>query len=171
MLWQNVPVDTGNDARFRQRMRAAKQIGANSMTARVIQDINKEKQLLAEPTPIDIKEWDTMVCDDPHGNVAAIGTPLVPYTQPQSPPTGESTPAEQPSGPTEPDLTTRTPHKTKTKGHNGTPKKAPGQVSPHNKKKKPDSRSSDKPKQQMDKAGFAVGETKGKDRSKPPKKS
>ena len=172
MLRQKIPQDTGEDAPFHGRMCAGKRLGAGIMTARVIQDINKEKQLLAEPTPIDISEWDTMVCNDLHGNVEPRGPSPSLDTHTLAPPANNNKSEEQPTGPTEPDTTTRTPHKTKAKGHSCTPQKTPGKVSPPNKEKKPDFRSLDKPpKPPADKSAFAVGEAKGKDCSKPPKNS
>ena len=35
-------------------MKEGKQLGADMMTQRVIKEINKEKQLLAEPEPINV---------------------------------------------------------------------------------------------------------------------
>ena len=144
VLWQKIPWVSGDDAPFRWRMGAGKQLGADIMTAKVIQDINKEKQLLAEPTAIDINQWDTMVCDDLQGNVEPSASPSVPDTQSSVPRTDDNKLVEQPTWPTKRNVTTRTPHKTKTKGHSRTPQKTPGKVSPPNKKKKPDFRSPNK---------------------------
>ena len=100
MLSQKIPEDTGDNA-----------LGAGNMTARVIQDINKQKQLMAEPTPINIHEWDTMVCDDLDGNVETAGSSSSP--EPPATPTENDKPQEQATTPTEPDAATRTLHKKK----------------------------------------------------------
>ena len=162
MLRQKITQDPEEDAPFLRRLRAGKQLGADIMMAGVIQSINKEKQLLAEPTPIDINESDTMVFDDLHGNVEPVGSSPLPDTHTPAPPVDNNTQEEQRTRPIEPDTTTPTPHKTKAKGYIGTPKNTPGMVSPLNKKKKPDSRSVDKAlKPPPDKSAFAVVEPQG----------
>ena len=56
MLSHKMPKETGDDAAFRRRMKAGKKLGADMMTKRVITEINREKQLLAEPDP---STWQT----------------------------------------------------------------------------------------------------------------
>ena len=51
MLSQKIPQDTGDDAPFRRCMRAGKQLGADIMTARVMQDINKKKTTIGGANP------------------------------------------------------------------------------------------------------------------------
>ena len=61
MLSHKMPKETGDDAAFRRRMKARKQLGADMMTERVIRDINREKQLLAEPEPINVADWEEAI--------------------------------------------------------------------------------------------------------------
>ena len=61
MLSHKMPQETGDDAAFRRRMKAGKQLGADMMTERVIREINKEKQLLAEPEPFNVADWDEAI--------------------------------------------------------------------------------------------------------------
>ena len=42
-------------------MKAGKQLGADMMTERVIREIIQEKQLLAEPEPINVAAWDEAI--------------------------------------------------------------------------------------------------------------
>ena len=54
MLSHKMPHETGDDAAFRRRVKAGTQRGADMMTERIIREINREKQLRAEPEPINV---------------------------------------------------------------------------------------------------------------------
>ena len=93
------------------------------MTERVIKETNREKQLLAEPEPINVADWDEAILNelghttnddtppDSHPNVATMDT--------------DETPAQQPDNPAKPTTThARQTHPAqKTKAHNKTPQK------------------------------------------------
>ena len=61
MLSHKMPQETGDDAAIRRRMKARKQPGADMMTERVIREINREKQLLAEHEPLNMADWDEAI--------------------------------------------------------------------------------------------------------------
>ena len=64
MLAHKMPQETGDDAAFRGRMKAGKQLGSDMMTERVIKEINREKQLFAEPKPINVADWDEAILNE-----------------------------------------------------------------------------------------------------------
>ena len=86
MLAHKMPQETGDNAAFRRRMKAGKQLGSYMMTERVITEINWEKQLLAEPEPINVADWDEAILNesshttnddtptDTHPNMATMDT-------------------------------------------------------------------------------------------------
>ena len=57
VLLQKMPQATGDDGAFRRHVKAGQQLGADMMTEHVIREINQEKQLLAEPEPINVADW------------------------------------------------------------------------------------------------------------------
>ena len=60
-------------------MKAGKKLGADMMTERVIREINQEKQLLAEPEPINVADWDeAMMTELGHTNDDMTPTDLQP---------------------------------------------------------------------------------------------
>ena len=61
MLLRPMPQETGDDAAFQRRMKAGKHLGADMMTEYVIRETNQEKQLLAEPEPINVAAWDEAI--------------------------------------------------------------------------------------------------------------
>ena len=80
MLSHKMPQETGDDAAFRRRMKAGKQLGADMMTERVIKEMNREKQLLAEPEPINVADWDEAILTElGHTNDGVTPTDLHPY--------------------------------------------------------------------------------------------
>ena len=143
------------------------------MTAKVIKDINTQKQLLAGPAPIDIQEWDVAIFAELNRNVEVEASSSSPVTQQSTPPQDVDEPPIDPSRHTEPDTSSQTPHKPTTKGHNRTPHKTPGKTSPPTKKKKPDPRSLDRPPKlpANTPSSSLAEEGKSKDRNKPPKKN
>ena len=90
------------------------------MTANVMKDMNKEKQLLVVASPIKIQEWDLAICTKLQGNVEAVASSSSPETHTPAPPIDNDTPQTQP---------TRLWHITETKEYNGTPQKMLGKVS------------------------------------------
>ena len=136
MLSHKLPQETGNDAAFRRRIREGKQLGADMMIERVIREINREKQLLAEPEPINVADWDEAIMTEfGHTNDDVTPTDLHPHLttmdtdgphdqQPND--TNKHTPAH-PRPPNEAQ---------KTKAHNKTPQKSPKKTTPPPKNKK-----------------------------------
>ena len=136
MLLQKMPQETGDYAAAQRRMKAGKQLGADMMTERVIREINQEKQLLAEPKPINVAGGDKAIITElGHSNDDMAPTDLQPQPDTmdmdrrldkQHNDTGLPTPAHP-----------RTTHQAqKTKAHNKTPQKTPTKTTPPPKKKK-----------------------------------
>ena len=137
MLAHTMPQETGDDAAFRRRMKAGKQLVSDMMTERVIHEINREKQLLAEPEPINVADRDEAILNelghttnddtptDTHPNMATMDTDETPDQQPDKPakPTTtharQSHPAQKNQGPQQD--TTENAHK-----NNATTKKEEG---------------------------------------------
>ena len=119
MLAGSMPDVTGDEAHFLRRMRARKQLGADIMTAKVIQKINKEKQLLAEPTPIDIAACDADIEEELDDHMDTTG----PGSNPEATSDNDGTTPQVP--------TDNTPKKTK----NGdkTPQTTSNKITPPNK--------------------------------------
>ena len=136
ILLQKMPQETGDDAAFRRRMKAVKQLGEDMMTERVVRDIHQEKQLLAEPEPINVADWDEAIITElGHSNDDMAPTDLQPqldrmdmdrHLDKKHNDTGQPTPAHP-----------RTTHQSqKTKAHNKTPQKTPTKTTPPPKKRK-----------------------------------
>ena len=170
MLAHQMPQETGDDAAYRRRMKAGKQLGSDMMTERVIKEINREKQLLAEPEPINVADWDEAILNelglttnddtptDTHPNMAAMDT--------------DETPVQQPDNPAKPTTThARQPHPAqKTKAHNKTPQKPPTKTTPPPKKKKA-APASPQTKQQADGTAALTVDNKHKGKGKGPPKN
>ena len=170
MLSHKMPQETGDDAAFQRRMKARKQLGADMMTEQVIREINREKQLLAEPEPINLAEWDEAILTefshtnddvtptDLHPNLATMDTDGTHDQQPDN--TAKPTPAHP-----------RLPHQAqKTKAHNKTPQKTPTKTTPPPKKKKATS-TSPQTNQQADGTAAFTADTKHKGKGKGPSKN
>ena len=165
MLSHEMPQETGDDAAFRRRMKAGKQLGADMMTERVIKQINKEKQLLAEPEPINVADWDEAIQTElGHTNDDVTPTDLHPHT--------DGPPDQQPDNPVKPTTAhARQPHQAqKTKAHNKTPQKNPTKTTPPPKKKKA-TPTSPQTNQQVDGAAAFTADTKHKGKGKGPSKN
>ena len=170
MLAHKMPQETGDDAAFRRRMKAGKQLGSDMMTERVIKEINREKQLLAEPEPINVADWDEAILNelghttnddtptDTHPNMATMDTDETPDQQPDKPAKPTTTHARQ-SHPAQ-----------KTKAHNKTPQKTPTKTSPQPKKKKA-APASPQTKQKADGTAAFTVDTKHKEKGKGPPKN
>ena len=170
MLAQKMPQEKGDDAAFRRRMKAGKQLGSDMMTERVMREINREKQLLAEPEPISVADWDEGILNelglntnddtptDTHPNMPTMDT--------------DETPVHQPDNPAQPTTThTRQSHPAqKTKAHNKTPQKMPTKTTPPPKKKKA-TPASPQTKQQADGAAAFTVDNKHKGKGKGPPKN
>ena len=80
MLSHKMPQETGDGTAFQRRMKAGKQLGADMMIERVIREINREKQLLAEPEPINLADWDKAILTElSHTNDDVTPTDLHPH--------------------------------------------------------------------------------------------
>ena len=170
MLSHKMPQETGDDAAFRRRMKAGKQLGSDMMTERVIGEINREKQLLAEPEPINVADWDEAIMTelghanddvtpmDLHPHLATMDTDGPHNQQPNN--TDKCTPAH-PRPPNEAQ---------KTKAHNKTPQKTPTKTTPPPKKKKA-TPTSPQPNQQTDGTAAFTADTKHKGKGKGPSKN
>ena len=136
MLQHKMPQETGDDAAFSRGMKAGKQLGSDMMTERVIKEINKEKQLFAEPEPINVADWDEAILNelghttnddipsDTHPKTATMDTDETPVQQPDNPAKLTTTHARQ-SHPAQ-----------KTKAHNKTPQKTPKKKRHHQKRRR-----------------------------------
>ena len=151
-------------------MKAGKQLGDDMMTERVIKEINKEKQLLSEPEPINVADWDeaimielghtddNMTPTDLHPHLATMDTNGPHDQQPSN--TGIPTPAHP-----------RPPNQAqKTKAHNKTPQKSPIKTTPPPKKKMA-TPTSPQPNQQTDGTAAFTADTKHKGKGKGPSKN
>ena len=131
MLLQNMQQETCDDAALRRHMRAGKQLGVDMMTGRVTREMNQEKQLLAEPEPINVADWDQAIITElGHTNNDMAPTQLQPQVDTmdmdgrldkKQNDTGQPTPAHP--------RTTHQAHK-KTKAQNKTPQKTPTKTTP-----------------------------------------
>ena len=170
LLSHKMPQETGDDAAFRRRMKAGKQLGADMMTEPVIREINREKQLLAEPEPIKVAEWneailtelghtnDDVTPTDLHPHLATMDTDGPHNQQPNN--TAKPTPAHP-----------RPPYQAgKTKAHNKTPQKNPTKTTPPPKKKKA-TQTSRQTNQQTDGTAAFTADTKHKGKGKGPSKN
>ena len=170
MLSQKMPQETGDDAAFRRRMKAGKQLAADMMTERVIREINREKPLLAEPEPINVADWDEAILTelshtnddvtptDLHPHLATMDTDEPQNQQPDNP--AKTTPAHP-----------RLPHHAqKTKAHNKTPQKTPTKTTLPPKKKKA-TPTSPQTNQQADGTAVFIADTKHKGKGKGPSKN
>ena len=80
MLAHKMPHETGTDAALRRRMKAGKELGADMMKERVITEINREKQLLVGPEPINVADWDEAIMTElGHTNDDVTPTDLHPH--------------------------------------------------------------------------------------------
>ena len=169
MLLQKMPQETGDDAAVRRRMKARKQLGADMMTERVIREISQEKQLLAEPKPINVAGGDKAIITElGHSNDDMAPTDFQPppdtmdmdrRLDKQHNDTGLPTPAHP-----------RTTHQAqKTKAHNKTPQKTPTKMTPPPKKKKA-TPASPQPNQKTDGTAAFAADTKPKGKGKGPSK-
>ena len=170
MLAHKMPQETGDDAAFRRRMKAGKQLGSDMMTERVIKEINREKQLFAEPEPINVADWDEAILNE-LGHATNDDTPSDAHPHMATMDTDES-PAQQPDNPAK--LTTahtRQPHPAqKTKAHNKTPQKTPTKTTPPPKKKKA-APASPQPTQQADSTAAFTVDNRHKAKGKGPPKN
>ena len=167
MLKDKLPHDTMEDTPFRTQMQAGKKPGAGIMMAKVIQKIYIDQHLLAEPTPINIQQWDADIYTKLDGNIETKVPSSPPTTQLEAPePSTKRTTTDQPHQPHI--AATQIGRKLKTKGQECTPQKTPGKVFRPAKKKKPDPKSPDhSQKAPANKSpGFVVGDQKRKDHSK-----
>ena len=135
MLSHKLPHEMGDNVAFRRGMKAGKQLGADMMTERVIREINREKQLLAEPEPINVAGWDEAIMTElGHTNDDVPPTDLhrhVTTMDTDGPHDQQSNNTDKPA-PTHP----RPPNQAqKTKAHNETPQKTPTKTTPPPKKK------------------------------------
>ena len=170
MLAHKMPQETGDDAAFRRRMKAGKQLGSDMMTERVIKEINMEKQLFAEPEPINVADWDEAILNelghatnddtpsDTHPNMATMDTDEIPAQQPNNPEKLTTTHARQPH-PAQ-----------KTKAHNKTPQKTPTKTTPPPKKKKA-APASPQSTQQADSTAAFIVDNRHKGKGKGPPKN
>ena len=148
-------------------MKAGKQLGADVMTERVIKEINREKQLLAEPEPINVAYRDAAILNElDHLNNNDAPTDLHPHLatmdtdEPPRPATRQTTTAHA-----------RQPHQAhKTKAHNKTPQKTPTKTTPPPKKKKA-TPMSPQTSQQVDGTAVFTADTKHKGKRKGPSKN
>ena len=165
MLAHKMPQETGDEAAFGRRMKAGKQLGSDMMTERVIKEINREKQLFAEPEPINVADWDEAIVNelshttnddtpsDTHSNMATIDTDETSVQQPDNPAKLTTTHARQ-SHPAQ-----------KTKAHNKTPQKTPTKTTPPPKEKKSAPASPQSTQQADSTAAFTVDNRhKGKEK-------
>ena len=170
MLTHKMPQETGDDAAFRRRMKAGKQLGADMMTERVIKEINREKQLLAEPEPINVADWDEAILTelDPTNN-DDTPTDLHPHLTTMD---TDEPPDQQPDKPAKPTTAhARQPHQAqKTKAHNKTPQKTPTKTTPPPKKKKA-TPTSPQTNQLVDGTAAFTADTKHKGKGKGPSKN
>ena len=170
MLSQKMPQETGDDAAFRRRIKAGKQLRADMTTQRVIKEINREKQLLAEPEPIDVADWDEAILNElGHTNNDDTPTDLQPRLATMD---TDEPPDQQPGKPANPTTThARQPHQAqKTKAHNKTPQKNPTKTTPPPKKKKA-TPTSPQTSQQVDGMAAFTADTKRKGKGKGPSKN
>ena len=170
MLSHKMPQETGDDAAFWRRMKAGKPPGADMMTARVIREINREKQLLAEPEPINVADWDEAILNElGHTNDDVTPTDLHPHLATMD--TG-GTHEQQPNNKAKPTPAhPRPPHQAqKTKAHNKTPQKTPTKTTPPPKKKKA-TPTSPQTNQQTDGTDAFTADTKHKGKGKRPSKN
>ena len=170
MLSQKMPQETGDEAALRRRMKAGKQLGADMMTERVIKEINREKQLLAKPEPIDVADGDEAILNElGHTNNDDTPTDLHPRLATMD---TDEPPDQQPDKRAKPTTAhTRQPHQAqKTKAHNKTPQKTPTKTTPPPKKQKatPTSRQTS---QQVDGTAAFTADTKHKGKGKRPSKN
>ena len=170
MLSHKMPQEPGDDAAFRGRMKAGKQLGADMMTERVIKEINGEKQLLAEPEPINVADWDEAILTElGHTNDDVIPTDLHPHLATMD---TDRTPDQQLDKPEKPTTAhARQPHQAqKTKAHKRPPQKTPTKTTPPPKKKKA-TPTSPQTNQQVDGTAAFTAETKHKGKGKGPSKN
>ena len=170
MLSHKMPQETGDNAALRRRMKAGKQLGADMMAERVIREINREKQLLLEPEPINVADWDEAILTelghtnddvtptDLHPHLATMDTDGPHDQQPNN--TAKPTPAHP-----------RPPHQAQnTQAHNKTPQKTPTKTTPPPKKKKAKP-TSPQTNQQTDGTAAFTADTKHKGKGKGPSKT
>ena len=165
MLSHKMPQETGDDAAFRGRMKARKQLGADMMTERVIREINKEKQLLAEREPINVANWDEAITRElGHTNDDMTPTDLHPHLATMD---TDGPHDQQPNNTDKPTHAhPRPPNQAqKTKAHNKTPQKTPTKTTPPPKKKKA-TPTSPQSNQQTDGTATFTADTKHKGKGK-----
>ena len=146
-------------------MKAEKHLVADMTTERVIREINQEKQLLAEPEPINVADRDEAIITElGHANDDMAPTDL--QRQPDTmdmdghldkkhKETGQPTPAHP-----------RMTHQAqKTKAHNKTPQKTPTKTTPPPKKKKA-TPASPLPNQRTDETAAFTADAKPKGKGK-----
>ena len=151
-------------------MKARKPPGADMMTARVIREINREKQLLAEPEPINVADWDEAILTElGHTNDDVTPTDLHPHLATMD---TDETQEQQPNNKAKPTPAhPRPPHQAqKTKAHNKTPQKTPTKTTPPPKKKKA-TPTSPQTNQQTDGTAAFTADTKHKGKGKRPSKN
>ena len=106
-------------------MKVGKQLGVGMMTERVIREINKEKQLLAEPEPINVADGDEAIMIElGHTNDGMMPTELHPHLAPMD---TDGPHDQQPNNMDKPTPShPRPPNQAqKTKAHSKTPQKTP----------------------------------------------
>ena len=151
-------------------MKAGKQLGVDMMTERVIREINQEKQLLIEPEPINVADWDeAIIIELCHTNDNMAPRDLQPQLDTMDTDgrldkkhndTGQPTPAHP-----------QTTHQAqKTKAHNKTPQKNPTKMTPPPKKKRA-TPASPQPNQGTDRTAAFTADTKLKGKGKGPSKN
>ena len=171
MLAHKIPQETGDDAAFRRRMKAGEQLGADMMPQRVIREINREKQLLAEPEPINVADWDEAIMTE-LGDTKDHVTPtdLHPHMNTMD---TDGPHDQQPNNTDKPTPThPRPPNQAeKTKAHNKTPQKTPTKTArpPPNKKK--GTPTSPQTNQQTDETAAFTADSKHKGKGKGPSKN
>ena len=147
-------------------MKAGKQLGADMMTERVIRELTKKKQSLAEPEPINAANWDEAIMTElGHTNDDITPTDLQPqlntmdtygHLDKQPNDTGLPIPAHP-----------RPSQAQKTKAHNKTPQKPPTKTTPPPKKNKA-TPASPQPNQKTDGTAAFTSHTKHKEIGKRP---
>ena len=125
------------------------------MTERIIKEINTEKQLLAEPEPVNIAEWDAALCAELDSQ---NDPPAAPPDHDTEMPQASTKQSEQPGK--------KTPQKGKEKLQGRRPTATPTKVSLENKWKKPAQNTPSKTPQSDPTSPFTVGGPKGKGRGK-----
>ena len=169
MLAHKLPQETGDDTAFRRRMKAGKQLGADMLTKRVIREINREKQLLAEPEPINVADWDEAIMTElGHTNEDATPTDLhLHLTMDTDGPHDQQPNNTDKPTPTHP----RPPNQAqKTKAHDNTPQRTPTKTTSPPKRKKA-TPTSPQPNKQTDGTAAFTADTKHKGKGKGPSKN